>query len=275
MVEKISSLYEESHEMLASTKTPYIEYSQKPKTKETKESMRYVEEYGKKKEGEELSKREIDEFFRLLNKRKLYEILEAKPRLVEILTPRKDIYAFLIKRTIEELRAELIKPYLETPKEIDMEARLTTILQRTSRGEFILEDARDFIKIRRSAHASSDKAQKIWMNYIKDLLGPVYSSLYSFAVIGILAEEEGPLSFKDIRNRVQKIFSEKFDRYKRCEFNASFDALVHPAITNYPLIKEHGIIFKKYTLTEEGRIAYTLLEHSIEEVLHSGEKKVD
>jgi len=171
------------------------------------------------------------------------------------------------ERTIKDFGGTIErKPYLE---------KLDTILQRTSKGEITLEDAEDFVKIRSSVYADSDKVQKIWMNYIINLLGPVYSSLYSFAIIGILAEEEGSLSYKDIRNRVQKIFSEKFDRYKRYEFKASFDVLLHPAITKYPLIEEHGKLFKKYTLTQWGKIAYILLMDSIEEVLHSGEKKVD
>ena len=163
-------------------------------------------------------------------------------------------------------------PFIRVPQfqeRIEKEKeRLNIILENISKGFFTVEDAEFFVKIKNS-DAYRKEIGEIHIEYIKNLLGPIYSSLYSFAVIGILAREKKPISYKELCNKVQKIFSEKFDAHAKLDFYASFQALLHS-----PLIEEYGRFFKKYALTEEGEVAYILLRDSINEIL-TGETKID
>jgi len=153
---------------------------------------------------------------------------------------------------------------------INIEERLNEILKNLEKGVFNLEDA-SFFKSRSSLDI--EEVHKIWIEYIRKILGPLYSSLYSFAIIGILGEEQKPLSRRELVNRVQRLFNKKLDKYERFEFNTLLDILTSPAATR-PLIKKEGVIFKKYTLTDEGKIAYVLLKDSIEGILKRGKESI-
>jgi len=96
-----------------------MEYSRKLEVIETEGSMRYIGEHRKKKESKELSKREVEKLHTKLIKPHL-EVLQKMvvfPLISPTLIPREYIYAFLTKKTIEELYAkvhtELVKSYLE------------------------------------------------------------------------------------------------------------------------------------------------------------------
>jgi hypothetical protein len=146
--------------------------------------------------------------------------------------------------------------------------RLEEILENVSSGIFTLEDAKDFVFIKNFMKRNKDiprDSYKIFVTvlneYLAKILAPSYSSVYATLIIGLLAEASKPLSYKELKNKVQAITREKFDRYSEYSFRTSLDILISPKhTTRIPLVRESGIFNKKYELTEEGKIV-SILKH--------------
>jgi hypothetical protein len=211
----------------------------------------------------------------------IVEILPAEGILIK---PRKTIPSALEEeygkseqklREHEEAVSNL--NFSEIIKIMQYERRLNEILENVSRGIFTLEDAKDFIFIKNFMIRNKDipgDFYKIFLTvrneYLAKISAPSYSSVYATLIIGLLAEASKPLSYKELKNKVQAITREKFDRYLEYSFRTSLDILISPKhTTRIPLVRERGIFNRKYELTEEGKIVSILKHDEYNEVRRS------
>jgi hypothetical protein len=148
------------------------------------------------------------------------------------------------------------------------EERLTKILEHIISGVFTIEDAKDFIEIKKANTNNYlyPMIRLIYIGYLTNLLPPAFPS-FSFEILEILEKEKKPLSYKELCKKVKDLYSINFDREKKFHFDWSLDILVKPKLTRYQLVNKEGKFFAKYTLTNEGRVAYLLLNYSIESLL--------
>lgn len=220
----------------------------------------------------ELFDLKISDYQQVRKAAKLFQLLEEKINTLPNTLP--DIELKLVYREAQRTLDRSIyrclheKIFGVPPSEYpEFERRLNEILENLEKGIFTLEDAETFIKLREELGGYSDNIWKVRRKYFEELLAPVHGSIYGSAILEVLAHQREPISYRKLLKEVQKILSRKFNKYDRLGFDAKLDTLTKSKITRYPLVKKRGILFNRYELTEEGKIAYHILKDSIAEAL--------
>jgi hypothetical protein len=137
---------------------------------------------------------------------------------------------------------------------------LDMLLENLDNNKFTIEDAEKFAEVKRIIKSREqvlswlyEKYISVYTTYLEKLAAPSYSSSLAVLVLGILDEAKRPLSYREIKNEVEKILDRRLDKDSEFWLWLALEILVSP-IKGVPLVKEKGIIFTKYELTNEGKI---------------------
>jgi hypothetical protein len=163
---------------------------------------------------------------------------------------------------------QVIKVYLleYLNKNLDM------LLENLDNNKFTIEDAEKFAEAKRIIKSREqvpswlyEKYISVYTTYLEKLAAPSYSSSLAVLVLGILDEAKRPLSYREIKNEVEKILDRRLDKDSEFWLWLALEILISP-LTGVPLVKEKGIIFTKYELTNEGKIVAIIRKDDYEEL---------
>jgi hypothetical protein len=149
---------------------------------------------------------------------------------------------------------------------------LVNLHEKLKNGELTMEDAERFVEVRRIIKQRGEvpdwlheKYMSVYTAYLEKLAAPSYSSSLAVLVLGILDEAKRPLSYREIKNEIEKILDRRLDKDSEFWLWLALEILISP-LTGVPLVKEKGIIFTKYELTNEGKIVAIIRKDDYEEL---------
>jgi hypothetical protein len=165
-----------------------------------------------------------------------------------------------------------IKPVIEVARLEYLNRNLDMLLENLDNNKFTIEDAEKFAEAKRIIKSREqvpswlyEKYISVYTTYLEKLAAPSYSSSLAVLVLGILDEAKRPLSYREIKNEVEKILDRRLDKDSEFWLWLALEILVSP-IKGVPLVKEKGIIFTKYELTNEGKIVAVIRKDDYEEL---------
>jgi len=200
--------------------------------------------------------------------------LYAKPRLhtIESLfipAYQTDVVGKFIEQVFEPHSLELLNKILA---DLLLNKILVDLHEKLKNGKFTIEDARNFAEVRKNIKSREqvlswvyEKYISVYTTYLEKLAAPSYSSSLAVLVLGILDEANRPLSYREIKNEVEKILDRRLDKDSEFWLWLTLEILISP-LTGVPLVKEKGIIFTKYELTNEGKIVAIIRKDDYEEL---------
>jgi len=200
--------------------------------------------------------------------------LYAKPRfqtIESLFIPayQTDVIGKFIEQVFEPHSLELLNKISAV---LLLNKILVDLHEKLKNGKFTIEDARNFAEVRKNIKSREqvpnwvyEKYISVYTTYLEKLAAPSYSSSLAVLVLGILDEANRPLSYREIKNEVEKILGRKLDKDSEFWLWLTLEILISP-LTGVPLVKEKGIIFTKYELTNEGKIVTIIRKDDYEEL---------
>jgi len=201
--------------------------------------------------------------------KKHIELLEYKLYAKPLLLTRESLSTHVYQ-------TEVVGKFIEQVIKLDLLGRLNknldTILENLDNNKFTIEDAEKFAEARRIIKSREpvpswlyEKYINVYKAYLEKLASPSYSSSLVVLVLGILDEAKRPLPYREIKNEVEKILDRRLDKDSEFWLWLALEILISP-LTGVPLVKEKGIIFTKYELTNEGKIVAIIRKNDYEEL---------
>jgi len=201
--------------------------------------------------------------------KKYIELLESKQYAKPLLPTREPLSPHVYQI---EVGYKFIEQVIKVDLLEYLNKNLDRILENLDNNKFTLEDAEKFAEAKRIIKSREpvpswlyEKYFNVYEAYLEKLAGPSYSSSLAVLILGILNKKGRPLSYGEIKNEVEKILGRKLDKDSEFWLWLALEILVSP-IKGVPLVKEKGIIFTKYELTNEGKIIAIIRKDDYEEL---------
>ena len=149
---------------------------------------------------------------------------------------------------------------------------LIELREKLKSGRFSVGDAERLAEVKRAIKTHGRIPDSLYKEYVdvyeeflERLAGPSYSSSLAVMVLGILHEAKRPLSYGEVKRRVEEVIGRRLDSASEFWLRLELEILSSP-LNGVPLVSEKGIFSTRYELTREGEIVAVFRRDDYEEL---------
>ncbi|MCI4408822.1 MAG: hypothetical protein JHC26_06995 [Thermofilum sp.] len=161
----------------------------------------------------------------------------------------------------------------DTSEDISMYSDvLNELHKKLKSGKFSVRDAERLAEVKRAIKTHEKIPESLYEKYIdvygeflERLAEPSYSSSLAVLVLGILHEAKRPLTYEEVKRRVEKVLGHRLDDDSELWLRLELESLSTP-LNGVPLVSKKGIFSTRYGLTKEGKIVAVFRRDDYEEL---------